>query len=316
MAEYGVWTAILVIYARGGTTTAGLIAVVQLLPAAVVAPLSGRCHRPPRRRFALALGYVFEAVSMGATGGLIVGGAPSAVVYTAAVVAASGLTLDLTAQASPLASLVEHPDELTGGHGGFGVGGECQRARRAGPAGLRSRSTARDWCLRPSPLPFGGSLVLVSRLSRRGSPAEAAGDDDASRDDGVLAGSADPAPEAPTRALVVADRSSTWRSARSTYWSSSWRSRHSGSARRRRKYFNAAFGLGATAGGLAAVGLIGARSIARSIDRPPRSHGGWRLSSSAPFAALSPRSRCCHWPGSVRPGSVDTAGPALTCSCG
>lgn len=39
LAEYGAWTAILVYaYARGGTTTAGLIAVLQLAPAALVAP--------------------------------------------------------------------------------------------------------------------------------------------------------------------------------------------------------------------------------------------------------------------------------------
>jgi MFS family permease len=103
MAEYAVWTAILVYaYTRGGTTTAGLIAVLQLLPAAVVAPLAAAVTDWRGGEFALALGYVLQAASMGVTGALILVGAAPAVVYAAAVVAASAVTLTRPAQASLL----------------------------------------------------------------------------------------------------------------------------------------------------------------------------------------------------------------------
>jgi len=114
MAEYGVWTAILVYaYTRGGTTTAGLIAVLQLAPAAVVAPLAAAVTDRRGGEFALALGYGLQALTMGGTGALILLDGAPALVYALAVLAASAVTLTRPAQASLQASLVDRPDELT-----------------------------------------------------------------------------------------------------------------------------------------------------------------------------------------------------------
>jgi hypothetical protein len=80
-AEYGVWVAILVYaYERGGATLAGVIAVVQLIPAAVVAPLATRIAERLSRGAALHLGYGTLAISLSATAAVLLLKAPAPVV--------------------------------------------------------------------------------------------------------------------------------------------------------------------------------------------------------------------------------------------
>ncbi len=264
MAEYGVWTAILVYaYVRGGTTTAGLIAVLQLVPAAVVAPPAAAVTDRRGGAFALALGYALQAAAMGATGTLILVGAPSAVVYAAAVVAASAVTLTRPAQASLLASLVEHPDELTAA---TAVSGWMESASAlAGPAlaGLLIAIDGPGVVFAAFGVTVAGSLVLVSRLA---STVPAAGDDeDPSRDDGVLAGLRILRREASTRALVGVIAAEHLAIGALDVLVVVLAISALGLGSPAAGYLNAAFGLGATAGALAAVGLIGARSIARPL---------------------------------------------------
>jgi len=113
-AENGVWVAVLVFaYQHGGTTLAAAIAVVQLLPAAVVAPLAATLADRRGGALALWVSYVTQAVTVGATAALMLGGAPQVPVYLAAVLAASAVTLTRPAQAVLLPSLVDDPRELT-----------------------------------------------------------------------------------------------------------------------------------------------------------------------------------------------------------
>jgi len=114
VAEYGVWVAVLVYaYQRGGATLAGVIAVVQLIPAAVVAPLAARSADHRGAAATLKLGYALQALTLSATAAALLAGAPSVIVYVGAVVTASAVTLVRPAQSALLPSLVSEPADLT-----------------------------------------------------------------------------------------------------------------------------------------------------------------------------------------------------------
>ena len=114
MAEYGTWVAVLVYaYERGGTTEAALVAIAQLLPAGLAAPiLSGLADRRGGAA-ALRLGYWAQVVTLGATSGLIFAGAPDLLVYAGAVLASTAVTMTRPAQAELVPRLVDDEAELT-----------------------------------------------------------------------------------------------------------------------------------------------------------------------------------------------------------
>jgi cyclic nucleotide-binding protein len=114
ISEYGVWVVVLVFaFRRGGTSAAGVIAAVQLLPASVVAPLAARLIDARGAAATLCAGYVAQAMSLGVAAALMLAGAPAAVVYAGAVVAACAVTLTRPAQAALLPALVDTPAQLT-----------------------------------------------------------------------------------------------------------------------------------------------------------------------------------------------------------
>ena len=114
LAEWGTWIAALVFaYEIGGATAAGLIAFIQLVPAAIAAPFVALLgDRFPRERV-LVLGYVAQSGAMAATGVSMVAGAPTVVVYALAALAATSLTVTRPTQGALLPALVGSPDELT-----------------------------------------------------------------------------------------------------------------------------------------------------------------------------------------------------------
>jgi MFS family permease len=114
LAEWGIWVAILVFaYGNGGAGEVALVAVLQLAPAAVVAPLAASFgDRYPRERVLLAA-YVLQAAVTAAIATSLLTHAPVALVYALAAVANSAITLTRPVQAAILPSLSRTPAELT-----------------------------------------------------------------------------------------------------------------------------------------------------------------------------------------------------------
>lgn len=113
-AESGVWLAVLVYaFQRGGATLAGVIAVVQLLPAAAVAPVASRSVDRRGAGPALRAGYAVLTVTIGLTAAMMLLNLLAPVVYLGAVAAASAVTLVRPAQLALLPELVSEPAELT-----------------------------------------------------------------------------------------------------------------------------------------------------------------------------------------------------------
>src|SRR5579875_911776 len=114
LGEYGVWLAVMVYaFQHGGTTNAALIATLQLLPAAGVAPLISRVTDRRGGLHMLLVGYVLQAAAVLGTAAAMLAHAPVWAVYAGAVLAASAVTFTRPAHASALATQVAHPEELT-----------------------------------------------------------------------------------------------------------------------------------------------------------------------------------------------------------
>jgi MFS family permease len=113
-AEYGTWTAILVYaYAIGGPATAGLAALVQLVPSAVVAPLAANAGDRFRWHRVLLAGYVVLALAFGATAGAMDAALPMPVVLAFAALASAAVTVIRPVQAVILPAITHSPADLT-----------------------------------------------------------------------------------------------------------------------------------------------------------------------------------------------------------
>jgi len=113
LTECAVWIAMLVFaYGHGGATIAGLVALVQLVPAAVLAPIGAAVAERRSPVVLLLRGYLVQAAGMAATAAAIFVGVPVAA-YAFAAVTSVALTTTRPAQSALLPSLATTPDQLT-----------------------------------------------------------------------------------------------------------------------------------------------------------------------------------------------------------
>ena len=113
LTEYAVWIAMFVYaYSRGGAGAAGLVAVAEMVPAAVVAPMVASVADRRSPVSLLGGGYLVQAAAMAATAVAVLVGVPLAA-YAAAVLAAMAVTTTRPAQAALIPSVAATPDQLT-----------------------------------------------------------------------------------------------------------------------------------------------------------------------------------------------------------
>ena len=167
-AFFGAWTAewavtvVLAVYAygRGGATEVGVVALVRVLPAAVVAPLATQyADRWPREKVLVAVSLV-RSVTIALAGWAVFVDGPALAVYALVTVSSAAAVLFRPVHSALLPSLCATPPELAGAnvvrgaldsaatlagpahqcgaarHGWTGPGARASRpSRRPGPGG-------------------------------------------------------------------------------------------------------------------------------------------------------------------------------------
>ena len=120
--ESGSWIAILLYaYENTGPASVGLVAVAQLLPAGLCAPLASTLGDRRRREHVLVTGYLALGLSLGLTALAIHRDASPPVVYALAICASLALTLVRPAQGALLPSLARTPAELAAANAVSGI---------------------------------------------------------------------------------------------------------------------------------------------------------------------------------------------------
>jgi len=113
LTECAVWLAMIIVaYSHGGATTAGLVAVVQLVPAAVLAPVAAAVADRRSPVVLLAGGYLALAAAVAAITAAVLLGAPLAA-YGCAAVAFVAVTTTRPAQSAVIPSVAVTADQLT-----------------------------------------------------------------------------------------------------------------------------------------------------------------------------------------------------------
>jgi MFS family permease len=113
VAEPAMWVAILIYaFEQGGTRAVGLVSILLLVPAGVLAPIASALGDRFRRERVVRVGYLAQGVTTGVTAAALIAGASPAVVYALATVAAVTYTLGRPNHHALMPSLGDTPEEV------------------------------------------------------------------------------------------------------------------------------------------------------------------------------------------------------------
>ncbi len=113
-AEWAVWVAVLVFaHEFGGTTAAAIAVLVQLLPAAVIAPFAAALADRTARERMLAWTYFAQATAMSIAVACLLLDAPPMLVLAAATLVSVAISLSRPVYLSSLPAFAKTPPELT-----------------------------------------------------------------------------------------------------------------------------------------------------------------------------------------------------------
>ncbi len=133
-AEWVEWIGMLVYaFNVGGATGVGIAVVVQLAPAALLAPVAAVLGDRYRRDRVLVIAYVLQGASMLGLAAAIGAGLPVIPVYALAALANAAMTLTRPLQAALIPALAETPAELTAANV---TGGVIENVSMLGGPGL------------------------------------------------------------------------------------------------------------------------------------------------------------------------------------
>jgi len=259
-AEWAVWIAMLVYaYGHGGATTAGLVALVQLVPAALFAPVAaslGARYRPTR---VLAAGYVMQGAAMAATAAVLLADGPPFAAYALAAVAATAVTITRPAQAVVTPALARTPEELTAANVASGWIESLSMLAAPALAGVLLAAGGAGTVFAVMAVVALASALIVAPVP--GPPAAGGGPAFEETRSGLLAVTGEPGPRAlvwllGVEALAIGALDVLYVVLAVGVLG------HGGAAA---GYFNAAFGAGGVAGVVLTVALVGRHRLAPSL---------------------------------------------------